>query len=72
MQVAENATRKLHFLIAFCEYASVNFEPRLLAKPISFTNQKLFYTVAYFRHDIRDSCLGNAKFPGYFYLDMEV
>ena len=27
MQVAENATRKLHFLFAFCKYASVNFEP---------------------------------------------
>ena len=27
MQVAENATRKLHFLLAFCKYASVNFKP---------------------------------------------
>ena len=27
MQVAENATGKLHFLLAICEYASVNFEP---------------------------------------------
>ena len=27
MQVAENAACKLHFLLAFCEYARVNFEP---------------------------------------------
>ena len=27
MQMAENATRKLHFLLAFCDYATVNFEP---------------------------------------------
>ena len=26
MQMAENATHKLHFLLAFCEYVSVNFE----------------------------------------------
>ena len=25
MQVAEGVTRKFHFLLAFCEYASVNF-----------------------------------------------
>ena len=27
MQMAENATCKLHFLLAFCKYSSVSFEP---------------------------------------------